>query len=162
MPRIAVYPGSFDPVTNGHLDIVRRACRLFDRVIVAVSNNSTKSHTFSVKDRLAMLRESIAGIPRARADTFTGLLVEYVRVQRAQTVIRGIRVVSDMDYEFQMAAMNRSLNPDFETVFLMPDERYTYLASSIIKDVLRLGAEIPDFIPPPARRLMGLRLKRSK
>jgi pantetheine-phosphate adenylyltransferase len=159
MSRIAVYPGSFDPVTVGHLDIIKRAARIFDHVIVAVSNNSAKGHTFSLKERLGMVRDSIRTIPNTQADSFTGLLVDYVKRKEARVLIRGMRVVSDMDYEFQMAAMNRSLNPKVETVFLMPDERYTYLASSIVKDVARMGADTDNFLPPAARKLLRKKLK---
>lgn len=160
-PRLAVYPGSFDPVTNGHLDIIRRACRLFDRVIVAVSNNSAKRSTFTVAERVRMIAACVAELPRAEADSFRGLLVDYVRAKKACAVIRGLRAVSDMDYEFQMASMNRHLNPELETVFLMPDERYTYLSSSIIKDVAAMGAEAAAFLPAPVlpllRRKLGAR-----
>jgi len=160
MSRIAVYPGSFDPITNGHLDIVRRAGRLFTKVIVAVSNNTTKKHTFSVNDRLAMVRESIRDIRGAEADSFKGLLVDYLKKKKAHTLIRGLRVVSDMDYEFQMASMNRNIYPEAETVFLMPDEQYTYLSSSIVKGVARMGAAIDRYLPPAAAR--RLKRRRSK
>ena len=160
MSRIAVYPGSFDPITYGHLDIIKRACRLFSRVIVTVSNNSTKTYTFSTGERLKMVSESISGIRRATADSFSGLIVDYMKKRGARTLIRGLRVVSDMDYEFQMASMNRQLYPDAETVFLMPDERYTYLSSSIIKDVARMGARVQSYLPPAARRMLRTKLKK--
>ncbi|MFH2202087.1 MAG: pantetheine-phosphate adenylyltransferase [Elusimicrobiota bacterium] len=160
MSRIAVYPGSFDPITNGHVDIARRASRLFDRVIVAVTLNSTKRHTFSVNERLGMIRASIKDIPNAEAGSFSGLLVDYMRKKGAHTLIRGLRAVSDMEFEFQMASMNRHLYPEAETVFLMPDERYTYLSSSIIKDVTRMGAEVEAYLPPPVRRTLRRKLKR--
>lgn len=160
MSRIAVYPGSFDPITLGHLDIVRRASRLFSRVIVAVTDNSKKKHTFSAKDRLKMVRESIRDIPGAKADCFSGLLVDYMRIKKAHTLIRGLRAVSDMDYEFQMASMNRGIYPDAETVFLMPDERYTYLSSSIVKNVARMGARVEDYLPPAARRMLAKKIKK--
>lgn len=147
MPRIAVYPGSFDPVTNGHLDIVRRACRLFDRVIVAVSNASHKKRTFTIRERISMIRECTQDYPRFEVDTFSGLVVDYMREKRATVLIRGLRVVSDMDYEFQMASMNRKLSPEAETVFLMPSDRYTYLSSSIVKEVARMGAHVSDLLP---------------
>ncbi len=160
MSRIAVYPGSFDPITNGHLDIVRRASRLFSHVIVAVTDNSTKGHTFSVKERLGMVKDSIRDIPGAEADSFSGLLVDYMKEKKAPTLIRGLRAVSDMEYEFQMASMNRHLYPEAETVFLMPDERYTYLSSSIIKDVTRMGAQVDTYLPPAARRMLRKKPKK--
>lgn len=160
MARIAVYPGSFDPITKGHLDIVRRASRLFSNVIVTVSNNSAKKCTFSTRERLRMVSESIRSIPGAEADSFSGLIVDYMKKKKAHTLIRGLRAVSDMDYEFQMASMNRHLFPAAETVFLMPDERYTYLSSSIIKDVARMGAKVEQYLPPPAVRALHAKLKR--
>jgi pantetheine-phosphate adenylyltransferase len=156
-PRIAVYPGSFDPVTNGHLDIVLRAGRLFGRVIVAVSNAPHKTHTFTTRERLAMLRECVKGMPNVEVDTFSGLLVDYVLSKKATVLIRGLRVVSDMDYEFQMASMNRRLHPEIETVFLMPADRYTYLSSSIVKEVTRMGAHVEQFIPPPVQRRLRMK-----
>jgi len=148
MPRIAVYPGSFDPVTNGHLDIVRRACRLFDLVIIAVSNASHKRHTFTIRERVGLIKQCTRGFPRLAVGTFSGLVVDYLRAKNANILIRGLRVVSDMDYEFQMANMNRKLYPAVETVFLMPAERYTYLSSSIVKEVSRMGAHVSDLLPP--------------
>ncbi len=154
MSRLAVYPGSFDPLTKGHLDIIQRACRLFEFVIVAISNNSAKKHTFSVVERIDMVEDAIKGLPNADADTYGGLLVNYLRAKKARVLIRGLRAVSDMEYEFQLASMNRRLHGDVETVFLMPDEQYTYLSSSIIKEVARLGAPVEAFVPPSvARRL---------
>src|SRR5581483_3865809 len=139
---IAVYPGSFDPVTLGHLDLIQRACRMFDRVIVAVSNNPSKKHTFSVDERLSMLENAVRDLPQAEVDTFSGLLVDYLKTKKATIVIRGLRAVSDLDYEFQMASMNRRLFSKVETVFLMPDEQYTYLSSSMVKEVGRMGSSL--------------------
>ncbi len=146
--RIAVYPGSFDPPTLGHLDIVFRAAKMFERVLVAVADNPAKKHTFSAQERLEMVRGAIKKIPNAEADVFSGLLVDYLRKKGIQVLIRGLRVVSDMDYEFQLASFNRTLYPDVETVFLMPDERYTYFASSMVKEVARLGASADSFVLP--------------
>lgn len=166
--RVAVYPGSFDPVTRGHLDIIERACRLFDRVIVAVSTNPAKRHVFSVDERLRMLEGSLGRRSNVETDTFSGLLVDYLKARKVRTVIRGLRVLSDLDYEFQMAAMNRRLLPDVETVFLMPDEAYTYVSSSFIKDVARLasgarwaGERLEAFVTPAvtARLRRKFRLK---
>ncbi len=154
MTRIAVYPGSFDPLTRGHLDIVQRAARMFDHVVVAVSNNSQKKPVFSVSERLEMIEEAVRGLPNVDVDTFAGLLVDYLRKKKARVLIRGLRVVSDMDYEFQLASFNRRLYKDLETVFLMPDDQYTYLASSMVREISRLGAGADQFVTPfVARRL---------
>jgi pantetheine-phosphate adenylyltransferase len=149
--RVVVYPGSFDPVTNGHLDIVCRACQIFDTVIVAVTRNATKSPLFSLPERLAMLKTVLAPLVKTgkvRVDSFEGLLADYCRQQGAQAVARGLRALSDFEYEFQMALMNRHLAPELETVFLMADEKYTYLSSSLLKDVVRLGGDAWRFVPP--------------
>ncbi len=156
---VAVYPGSFDPVTLGHLDLIARACRMFDRVIIAVSNNPSKKHTFSVHERLDMLEKSVRGIPQAEVDTFSGLLVDYLKLKNAHIVIRGLRAVSDLDYEFQMASMNRRLYPKVETVFLMPDEQYTYLSSSMVKEVGRMGSKLDEMVPPVVARQMRVKFK---
>ncbi|MHB2025505.1 MAG: pantetheine-phosphate adenylyltransferase [Elusimicrobiota bacterium] len=151
---LAVYPGSFDPITLGHLDLVHRARRIFDRVIVAVLDNAAKKHAFCLSERVEMARASVRGIPGVRVESFSGLLVDYLKEKNARVIIRGVRVVSDMDYEFQLASFNRRLRRDIETVFLMPDEKYTYLASSMVKEVSRLGASAKAFVPPlVARRL---------
>jgi pantetheine-phosphate adenylyltransferase len=155
MAKIAVYPGSFDPVTNGHLDIVRRALKLFDRVIVAVLDNPLKKGVFTVAERKAMLAASLKGDKHAEVDAFSGLLVDYMRKRGARTVIRGLRVVSDLDYEFQMASMNSRLFPAGETVFLMPDERYTYLSSSIVREVARMGGDVGGLVPVPVVRALA-------
>lgn len=149
--RIVIYPGSFDPVTNGHLDIVRRASVLFDHVVVAVSDNSLKHPLFSLLERrdmlvLALKPEIKSG--KVSVDSFSGLLVRYAVRKGAVAVIRGLRAVSDFEYEFQMALMNRRQECRVETVFLMPDERYTYLSSSLLKDILRMGGDVDGFIPP--------------
>jgi pantetheine-phosphate adenylyltransferase len=146
--QVAVYPGSFDPPTLGHLDIIRRASRLFKSIIVAVADNPAKKHTFDASERLEMVRLSIRSIPNARAEIFSGLIVDYLRKNRIRALIRGLRVVSDMDYEFQLASFNRRLYPEVETIFLMPDERYTYFASSMVKEVSRLGASVDYFVAP--------------
>jgi pantetheine-phosphate adenylyltransferase len=154
MTRLAVYPGSFDPLTKGHLDIIQRACRLFDHVIVAVSNNPSKKHTFSVAERIQMTEDAVRSVPNADVDTFSGLLVDYLREKKARVLIRGLRMVGDMDYEFQLASFNRRLYKEVETVFLMPDEQYTYFAASMVKEVARLGAPSDQFVTPfVAKRL---------
>ena len=144
---IAIYPGSFDPPTNGHLDIISRATHLFPKVIVAITNNSAKKTTFSLSERLKMMRISTRHLENVRVDSFSGLLVDYVRAQNASVIIRGLRALSDFEYEFQMALMNRRLDKKIETVFLMPDEAYTYLSSSVIKEVARLGGSAKGLVP---------------
>ena len=147
-PRTAVFPGSFDPLTNGHVDIIERATRIFDRVIVAVAVNAEKTPLFSVDERVAVIRDVFRDNLTVQVDTFNGLLVEYARMQGASALIRGLRAVSDFEYEFQMALMNRRLNHDLETVFLMPDEKYTYTSSRLIKEVFMLGGQISGLVPP--------------
>lgn len=159
--RVAVYPGSFDPLTKGHLDIIHRAARLFDHVIVAVSNNPAKKHTFSVSERIEMVEASIRDLPNVDVDTFSGLLVDYLKSKKSKILIRGVRVVSDMDYEFQLASFNRRLYKDVETVFLMPDEQYTYLAASMVKEVARLGAAADPFVTPFVSRRLKLRFEKK-
>lgn len=162
MPQLAIYPGSFDPLTRGHLDIIQRACRVFDSVIVAVSNNPDKKHTFSVDERIEMVENAIRGLPNADTDTFSGLLVDYLKARKARILIRGLRVVSDMDYEFQLASFNRRLYKEVETVFLMPDDELTYLASSMVKEVSRLGASVEAFVTPHVARKLRLKFGRRK
>lgn len=149
-PRVAVYPGSFDPVTNGHLDIIKRAARLFDSVIVAVSVNYSKTPTFVTKERLAMLKEACAEKKIGdcvKVEAFNGLLVDYLKTKKARAVIRGLRFISDFEYEFQMALLNRRLDPTIETVFLMPDEKYSFLSSSIVKEIASLKGKVHPFVP---------------
>jgi pantetheine-phosphate adenylyltransferase len=146
--RTAVFPGSFDPLTNGHVDIIERATRIFDRVVVAVAINAEKTPLFTTDERVAVIREVFRHMLSVQVDTFNGLLVEYARQQGASALIRGLRAVSDFEYEFQMALMNRRLNHDLETVFLMPDEKYTYTSSRLIKEVFMLGGEVSGLVPP--------------
>ena len=162
MSKVAVYPGSFDPPTKGHLDIIQRAAKIFDHVIVAVANNPSKKHTFSVAERLQMTEQLVRDIPNADTDTFSGLLVDYLRSKKAKILIRGLRVVADMDYEFQLASFNRKLNGEVETVFLMPDDQYTYIASSMVKEVARLGAGTDAFVTPYVARQLRERFKTKK
>ncbi|HEU0265294.1 MAG TPA: pantetheine-phosphate adenylyltransferase, partial [Geobacterales bacterium] len=136
--KIAVYPGSFDPITNGHLDIINRALQIFDRVIVAVARNSSKNALFDTDERLELIREVLADNPRATVDTFQGLLVEYVRTQKATVIIRGLRAISDFEYEFQIAQMNRQISQEVETIFMMTSVPFGYLSSSIVKEVSSL------------------------
>jgi pantetheine-phosphate adenylyltransferase len=155
MPRtraLAVFPGSFDPVTNGHLDIVRRGLAVFGRVRLAILVNAEKQPLFSVEERLEILREAFRGHRRVELDTFSGLLVDYARKAGASVILRGIRALSDFDYEFQMALMNRRLDPRIETVFMMPAESYTYVSSRLVKEVFQLGGRVSDLVPPVVER----------
>jgi pantetheine-phosphate adenylyltransferase len=149
--KIAIYPGTFDPITNGHLDIIERASELFDEVIVALARNSQKSPLFSEPERLKLIQQSfIEHCPERtniRADAFQGLLVEYAAAKGATAVVRGLRAMSDFEYEFQMALMNRKLAPNLTTVFLMPHEEYTYLNSTIIRELARYGKDVTTFVP---------------
>lgn len=145
--RTAIYPGSFDPLTNGHLDLIHRAARLFDRVIVAVARNEEKHPLFTLEERITLLRRSIMTVPNVEVDSFTGLLVDYVEKNQGEAVIRGLRAVSDFEYEFQMALMNRKLNQRVETIFMMPKEAYTFLSSRLVKEVASLGGDITPFVP---------------
>ena len=143
----AIYPGSFDPVTNGHLDVIQRAARLFDEVIVAVARNEQKRSLFSPEERAAMLEKEVAGIAHVRVARFDSLLVDFAREQQAHAVIRGLRAVSDFEFEFQMALMNRKLEGNIEAIFVMPAEKYTYLSSRIVKEIARLGGNVDAFVP---------------
>jgi len=157
--RLVVYAGSFDPITNGHVDVAERAARLFDRVVVAVARNDGKNPLFTIEERLALVREAIAHIPNAEADAFGGLLAEYVRRRGAQAVVRGLRAVSDFEWEFQLALMNRKLNEAFETIFMMPNESYTFLSSRMVKEIAALGGEIRPFVPPVVERALRQKLQ---
>lgn len=147
--RQAIYPGSFDPITNGHVDLVHRAAHLFDEVLVAISDNSSKTPLFTPEERLEMAGESLADVPNAKVTVFRGLLVDYVAEQKCRAIIRGLRAVSDFEYEFQMALMNRKLYHEVETVFMMPSLKWVYLSSSIIKEVARHQGDIVDLVPEP-------------
>jgi pantetheine-phosphate adenylyltransferase len=154
--RIALYPGTFDPITYGHIDVVRRATELFSRVVVLVARNSTKHPMFTEDERVAMIREVFRRHPRVHVDAFNGLLVDYARKRKASVIVRGLRAVSDFEFEFQMALTNRKLAPTIDTVFLVPHERYTYLNSTIVREVARLGGDVSDFVPPGVlRRLLA-------
>jgi len=155
--KIAIYPGSFDPVTNGHIDVIKRAIQLFDQVIVAVIENPAKEASFSVDERMDMLRTVTRGLSGVVVSHFDGLLVDYVRKKRAKIIIRGLRAVSDFEYEFQMALTNRKLAANIETVFLMPAEAYTYLSSSIVKEVVSLKGNVKGLVP----RQIEARLRRK-
>ena len=143
----AIYPGSFDPVTNGHLDLIARGSKIFDHLVVAILQNSAKNPLFTVEERVEMLSEALAGFANVSVATFDGLLVDFVREQHAQAVMRGIRAISDYEYELQMALMNRRLAPNVETVFLMADEKYSYVSSRLIKNVFELGGSVEGLVP---------------
>jgi len=159
--RTAIYPGSFDPITNGHLDIIQRASRLFERVIVAVARNEGKGPLFSAEERVKLVRECIAPIPQAQADSFDDLLVNYVERSGSQVIIRGLRAVSDFEFEFQLALMNRKLNPRVETIFMMPKETYTFLSSRIVKEIARLGGSVGCFVPAVVEEALRGKLGRK-
>jgi len=162
MQKIAVYPGSFDPVTYGHIDIVQRGSRLFDTIIVAILNNPAKKSLFPVEERLEMLRDSMKDIPNLSFDIFNGLLVDYAKKRGAQAILRGMRAVSDFEYEFQLALMNRKLNRDVETVFLMTGMRWFFTSSSIIKEAALFGGDISDMVPPKVNERVKARFKQLK
>jgi pantetheine-phosphate adenylyltransferase len=147
MPDLAIYPGTFDPITNGHLDLIERGLRIFDHIIVAVAEGSYKKTLFTVAERLEMMREALAHKPNVTVDSFPGLLVEYVKSQKGAVVLRGLRAITDFEYEFQMAMMNRRLEPDIETVFLMTGMRWVFLSSSILKEAAMHGGNIEGMVP---------------
>ena len=147
-PRIAIYPGSFDPLTSGHVDIIERGARIFDSIIVAILANVEKTPLFSESERVGIIRDVFKDRDNVEVDTFNGLLVQYAQRKHANVLVRGLRAVSDFEYEFQMALMNRHLAPELETVFMMPDEKYTYISSRLIKEVFMLGGEITELVPP--------------
>ncbi|MHB0971892.1 MAG: pantetheine-phosphate adenylyltransferase [Thermoanaerobaculia bacterium] len=158
--RKAVYPGSFDPITNGHLDIIRRGTKMFDRVIVAILSNEEKQPLFSVDERIAILKQATSDLPTVEIQSFSGLLVKFMEQVGADVVVRGIRAVSDFEYEFQMALMNRTLAPQFETIFMMPAVEYTYVSSRLVKEVHRLGGDVSILVPPFVLERMDAKVKR--
>jgi len=153
--RTVIYPGSFDPLTNGHLDVIQRAAKLFDNVIVAVARSESKHPLFSLEERLQMVSCGIQSLPHVEADAFDGLLIEYVERRGAQAVIRGLRAVSDFEFEFQLALMNRKLNESIETIFMMPKDTYTFLSSRIVKEIAILGGDVSAFVPEHVRAALG-------
>ena len=152
--RTAIYPGSFDPLTNGHLDLVQRATKLFDQVVVAVARSESKNPLFTLAERVALVEQAVKKIPNVTTDSFDGLLVDYVEKRGGQAVIRGLRAVSDFEFEFQLALMNRKLNERVETIFMMPKDTYTFLSSRIVKEIARLGGDVSAFVPPPVRQAL--------
>ncbi len=160
--RTAIYPGSFDPLTNGHLDVVQRAAKLFDRVIVAVAKNEGKNPLFTLNERLVLVKNAVAHLPNVEADAFDGLLVEYVVEKKAQAIVRGLRAVSDFEFEFQLALMNRKLNENVETIFMMPKDTYTFLSSRIVKEIARLGGDVSSFVTPNVQAALRKKLRGRK
>ena len=162
MKRTAIYPGSFDPLTNGHLDVIQRAAKLFDRVIVAVAENESKHPLFTLAERVALVNQAVTQLPNVRTDSFNCLLVEYVAKRRAQTIVRGLRAVSDFEFEFQLALMNRKLDENIETIFMMPKDTYTFLSSRIVKEIARLGGDVRPFVPAHVHIALKNKLKPVK
>jgi pantetheine-phosphate adenylyltransferase len=159
MPKIAVYPGSFDPITNGHLDVIERAAHLFDRVIVAVAHNPEKSPMFTLAERVALARGAVRNLQNVDVEEFDGLLVSYAREHGATVLVRGLRAVADFEFEFQMALMNRRLDATVETIFLMPKDEYTFISSRLVKEIAGLGGDVSAFVPPDVQR--ALKQKRA-
>jgi pantetheine-phosphate adenylyltransferase len=156
---IAIYPGTFDPITYGHIDVVDRATKLFSKVIILVARNTSKNPLFSADERLAMVEEIFKKNNRVDVDCFDGLLVAYAKRKKATVIIRGLRALSDFEYEFQMALTNRKMEQSVDTVFLVPDERYTYLNSSIVREVARLGGDVSDFVPESVQRQLTAKVQ---
>ena len=159
---VAVYPGSFDPITNGHLDIIERGLSVFNQVIIAILINLEKKPLFSVEERAKIIRETYKGNRRVRVDTFSGLLVDYAERVGAAVIVRGLRAISDFEFEFQMALMNRRLNPRIETVFMMPAESYSYVSSRLVKEVFELGGRVSELVPPVVERRLKEKYGRGK
>jgi pantetheine-phosphate adenylyltransferase len=157
--RTVIYPGSFDPLTNGHLDLIQRAAQLFDRVIVAVADNDAKSPLFTLEERLDLVSQSIRGMKNVEADRLAGLLVDYVGRRGGQAVLRGLRAVSDFEFEFQLALMNRKLDERVETIFMMPRETYVFLSSRVVKEISRLGGDVSAFVPAHVGKALGGKFK---
>src|SRR5512133_2131522 len=156
--RIVIYPGSFDPLTNGHLDVIQRASKLFDKVVVAVAPSESKKPLFTLQERLQMVTRAVRHLPQVETDELQGLLVNYVEKRSAQAVIRGLRAVSDFEFEFQLALMNRKLNERIETIFMMPKDTYTFLSSRIVKKIASLGGDVSAFVPAHVRTALAAKL----
>jgi len=158
--RTAIYPGSFDPLTNGHLDVIERAAKLFDQVIVAIAKNDSKNPLFTLAERRDLVNRSVGLLKNVETDTFDGLLVDYVERRSGHAILRGLRAVSDFEFEFQLALMNRKLNERVETIFMMPKDTYTFLSSRIVKEIARLGGDVSAFVPPHVREALTKKLAR--
>lgn len=160
--KTAIYPGTFDPVTYGHIDLIKRASNIFDKVIVAVAHNKSKGVLFSVAERMLMLKDAVSGMKNVEVDSFDGLVVEYVKNRSANVMIRGLRMLSDFEYEFQMALTNRKLAGDIETIFMMPHEDYSYISSKLIKEAALLGADVSSFITPKVQNALKKKIKKAR
>jgi pantetheine-phosphate adenylyltransferase len=160
--RTAIYPGSFDPITNGHLDVIQRAAKLFDRIIVAVAKNESKNPLFTPAERKRLVARSVEQLSNVEATVFTGLLVNYVEKHSGDAIIRGLRAVSDFEFEFQLALMNRKLNERIETIFMMPKDTYTFISSRIVKEIARLGGDVSAFVPPQVKVALDNKFARLK
>ena len=160
MTRTAIYPGTFDPVTFGHLDVVKRVASIYDKVFMAVAKSDEKAPLFSVEERMAMLRDAVKDLGNVTVESFEGLVVDYAKAKGSKVVVRGLRMISDFEYEFQMALTNRKLAPGIETVFMMPNEDYSYLSSKLIKEVARLGADVSAFVPENVNIKLKEKLKK--
>ena len=145
--KICVYPGSFDPITNGHLDIIERASKIFDKLVVAVLVNPNKKPAFTLEERVELIRDCVGSDPKIEVDSFSGLLTDYLQKKGINVIVKGLRVVTDFEYEFQMALLNKNLNPDIETIFMMTNNKYSYLSSSAVKEIAAFGANIDEFVP---------------
>ena len=159
-PHIAIYPGSFDPITNGHVDILQRSLEMFDRVVVAIAENVRKAPLFTVEERKRHILDSVAGNPRVEVDAFEGLLIEYVQRRGAKIVVRGLRALADFEYEFQLAHMNRRLGKGIDTIFLMTSEKDFYVSSSLVKEVAQFGGDVTGLVPPGVQRALEDRYRR--
>ena len=159
-PSIAVYPGTFDPVTYGHIDIIKRASKIYDKVIVAVAHNDDKNPLFTVEERVSMLKDAARLLKNVIVDDFDGLVVDYVKSKGSRVMIRGIRMISDFEYEFQMALTNRKLSEEIETIFMMPNESYSYISSKLMKEAAALGADVRHFIPKKVQVLLKKKLEK--
>jgi len=159
MSQTAIYPGTFDPMTNGHVDLVHRAARLFGEVLVAVAGSGSKTPCFPLERRIELARESLQGLDNVRVKSFTGLLVRFVQDERAGVILRGLRAVSDFEYEFQLASMNRKLAPAVETVFLTPDEGHTFISSSLVREIASLGGDVRPFVPRAVQQALAERFR---
>jgi len=154
MKTIAIYPGSFDPITNGHIDLIHRACKLFDKVIIAITQNASKTSLLSIDQRIEAIEASITSINNTQVLNFNSLLVDFVRDHNAQIIIRGLRAVSDFDYEFQLSGMNKRLNPGIETLFMTPSEEFANISSSLVREIFSLGGDISAFVPTPVTKIL--------
>ncbi len=158
MSATVIYPGTFDPITNGHIDLVHRASKLFDRVIVAIAINPSKAPTFSLEERVALAEETLAGLNNVEVCGFEGLLIDVAQEKDATVILRGLRAVSDFEHEFQLAGMNRKMNPDIETLFLTPAEQYTYISSSLVREIASLGGDVSEFVAPCVAQALNAKL----